>query len=67
MPHNCVWQPSISDPEFQVAKDLVFGIVGTNDGWISSSVCSKEQAKALLQIPGCPFTDELEEILKLKQ
>lgn len=47
---SIVWQPSLSHPEFQVVKDLVFGIVGTMDGWETSSITTKEQAEALLQI-----------------
>lgn len=61
---SIVWQPSLSHPEFQVVKDLVFGIVGTMDGWETSSITTKEQAEALLQIPGCPFEQELKEIIK---
>ena len=61
---SIVWQPSIRHPEFQVVKDVVFGLVGTMDGWKTCSVTTKEQAEALLQIPGCPFTEELKGILK---
>ena len=59
MPHNCVWQPCITRPECQIRKDLILGVVITLDGGESFAVVDMATARILLDIPGCPFREEL--------